>query len=116
VQRKKVKAETPVTLETFLAWKKKKQVLVPRSTQQLAVLDGSDPKWAHPAHICAGTGLTAATPSPGLGSPLRHLHRDWATSGYSQEEKAAAEERADKDSKSKVKKPRAFLGLCSPSP
>ena len=32
-----------------------------------------------------------------------------------QEEKAAAEERADKDAKSKVKKPRAFLGLCAPT-
>ena len=25
-----------------------------------------------------GTGLTAATSAPGLGSPLPHLHRDWA--------------------------------------
>jgi hypothetical protein len=29
-------------------------------------------------HICAGTGPTAATSAPGLGSPLPHLHRDWA--------------------------------------
>jgi hypothetical protein len=29
-------------------------------------------------HICAGTGLTPATSAPGLGSPLPHLHRDWA--------------------------------------
>jgi hypothetical protein len=29
-------------------------------------------------HICTGTGLTPATSAPGLGSPLPHLHRDWA--------------------------------------
>jgi hypothetical protein len=56
--------------------------------------------WAHPCHICAGTGLThatsapglgsaaatsapglgsaAATSAPGLGSPMPHLRRDWA--------------------------------------
>ena len=34
--------------------------------------------WAHPSHICAGTGLTAATSAPRLSSPLPHLHRDWA--------------------------------------
>jgi hypothetical protein len=46
--------------------------------------------WAHPCHICAGTGLTPATSAPiktartlatsprGLGSPLPHLHGDWA--------------------------------------
>ncbi len=33
-----------------------------------------------PCHICAGTGLTPATSAPGLGSPLPHLHRDWAHS------------------------------------
>ena len=27
--------------------------------------------WAHPAHICTGTGLTPAPSAPGLGSPLR---------------------------------------------
>ena len=36
--------------------------------------------WAHPCHICDGTGLTPATSAPGLGSPccspLPHLHRD----------------------------------------
>ncbi len=32
--------------------------------------------WAHPSHICAGTGLTPSTSAPGLGSPLPHLHRD----------------------------------------
>ena len=26
--------------------------------------------WAHPCHICIGTGLTPATSAPGLGSPL----------------------------------------------
>jgi hypothetical protein len=31
-----------------------------------------------PCHICAGTGRTPATSAPGLGSPLPHLHRDWA--------------------------------------
>ena len=31
-----------------------------------------------PAHCCTGTGLTPATSAPGLGSPLPHLHRDWA--------------------------------------
>ena len=34
--------------------------------------------WAHRSHICAGTGLTAPTYVPGLGSPLPHLRRDWA--------------------------------------
>ncbi len=34
--------------------------------------------WAHPCHICAGTGLTPATSAPGLGSPLSHPHREWA--------------------------------------
>jgi hypothetical protein len=47
--------------------------------------------WAHPTHICTGTGsrpcriwtgsgLARATSAPGLGSlaPLTHLHRDWA--------------------------------------
>jgi hypothetical protein len=35
---------------------------------------------AHPCHICTcGTGLTRATSAPvGLGSPVPHLHRDWA--------------------------------------
>ncbi len=33
---------------------------------------------AHRCHICTGTGLTAATSAPGLGSSLPHLHRDWA--------------------------------------
>jgi hypothetical protein len=31
-----------------------------------------------PARICTGTGPTPATSTPGLGSPLTHLHRDWA--------------------------------------
>ncbi len=30
----------------------------------------------HPRHICTGTGLTAATSAPGLGSPLPHLYHD----------------------------------------
>ena len=30
------------------------------------------------AAICTETGLTPATSAPGLGSPLPHLHRDWA--------------------------------------
>jgi hypothetical protein len=36
--------------------------------------------WAHPAHICAGTGPTPLTFAPGLGSgsPRPHLRRDWA--------------------------------------
>ncbi len=29
-------------------------------------------------HTRTGTGLTPATSVPGLGSPLPHLHRDWA--------------------------------------
>ena len=32
----------------------------------------------HLLHICAGTRLTHPTSAPGLGSPLPHLHRDWA--------------------------------------
>jgi hypothetical protein len=35
-------------------------------------------EWAHPTHICAGTGLHCATSAPGLGPPLPHLHRNWA--------------------------------------
>ncbi len=31
--------------------------------------------WAHPAHICAGTGLARAVSAPGLGSPRPHLRR-----------------------------------------
>jgi hypothetical protein len=34
--------------------------------------------WAHPGHACTRTGLTPATPAPGLGSPRPRLHRDWA--------------------------------------
>ena len=34
--------------------------------------------WAHRCHICTGTGLTAATSAPGLGSPRPHLRRDWS--------------------------------------
>ena len=36
----------------------------------------SDQLWAHPSHICAGTGLTPPTSAPGLGSPRPHLRRD----------------------------------------
>ena len=32
--------------------------------------------WAHPSHICAGTGLTPPTSAPGLGAPLPRLRRD----------------------------------------
>jgi kinesin family protein 18/19 len=32
----------------------------------------------HPSYSCAGTGLALATSAPGPGSPLPHLHRDWA--------------------------------------
>ncbi len=49
--------------------------------------------WAHPAHICTGTGLTPATSAPGpgltpatsapgLGSPLPHPRRSWAHPGH----------------------------------
>jgi hypothetical protein len=34
--------------------------------------------WAHPCHICTGTGRTPATAAPALGS-LPHIYRDWAT-------------------------------------
>ncbi len=34
--------------------------------------------WAHPCHICTGTGLTPATSAPGLRSPLPHLRQDCA--------------------------------------
>ncbi len=33
---------------------------------------------AHPAHVCAATGLTPPTSAPGLGSPRPHLRQDWA--------------------------------------
>jgi hypothetical protein len=32
--------------------------------------------WAHPCHICTGTGLAPVTSAPGLGSPVPHLRRD----------------------------------------
>jgi hypothetical protein len=32
--------------------------------------------WAHPAHICAGTGVTPPTSAPGPGSPRPHLRRE----------------------------------------
>jgi hypothetical protein len=32
----------------------------------------------NPYYICSATGLTPATSAPRLGSPLPHLHRDWA--------------------------------------
>jgi hypothetical protein len=34
--------------------------------------------WAHPCHICIGTGPIPTTSAPGLRRPLPHLHRDWA--------------------------------------
>ena len=34
--------------------------------------------WAHPTHICAGTGLHCATSAPELGLSCPHLQRDWA--------------------------------------
>ena len=35
--------------------------------------------WAHPCHICAGTGLTPAYICAGTGlAPCPHLHWDWA--------------------------------------
>jgi hypothetical protein len=38
----------------------------------------TDTRTGRRCHICAGTGLSPATSAPGLGSLLRHLHRDWA--------------------------------------
>jgi hypothetical protein len=38
----------------------------------------SEPDWAQPCHVCAGTGLSPATSAPGLGAPLPRLRRDWA--------------------------------------
>ena len=32
--------------------------------------------WAHPSHICTGTGPAPPTFAPGLGPPLPHLHGD----------------------------------------
>ena len=34
--------------------------------------------WAHPIHICTGTGLAPPTSAAGLGSPHPHLLLDWA--------------------------------------
>ena len=34
--------------------------------------------WAHPCHICIGTGLTPATSASGRGSPLPNLRQDGA--------------------------------------
>jgi hypothetical protein len=48
-------------------------VLVIRGASGTALQCVSGPR------ICAsGTGLAAATSAPGLGSPLPHLHQDWA--------------------------------------
>jgi hypothetical protein len=33
--------------------------------------------WAHPIHVCAGTGLPPATSASGPGSPRPRLRRDW---------------------------------------
>ena len=41
-------------------------------------LVGSEYAPVQPRHICTGTWPTPATSAPGLGSPLPHLHRDWA--------------------------------------
>jgi hypothetical protein len=41
---------------------------VPTATPQSRRGKGCS-NWAHPCHICAGTGLTLATSAPGLGSP-----------------------------------------------
>ena len=41
--------------------------------------------WAHPCHICTGTGLAPAASSPGLHqdwAPLPNLHRDWNPCGH----------------------------------
>jgi hypothetical protein len=35
--------------------------------------------WAHPCHICTGTGLGTATSAPGLGAPQPHEVRDWGS-------------------------------------
>ncbi len=54
----------------------------PTRCPQSAELGASRPHlhqdWAHPAHICTGTGLTPPTSAPELGSPRPHLHRDSA--------------------------------------
>ncbi len=34
--------------------------------------------WAHPAHICTGTGRSPFTSAPAPGPPLPDLRRDWA--------------------------------------
>ncbi len=34
--------------------------------------------WAHPSHICTGTGPTPPTSAPGLGATRPHLRWDWA--------------------------------------
>jgi hypothetical protein len=51
-----------------------------RVVQRAACCERSDlhRDWAHPRHICIGTGLTPATSAARLGSPLPHLQRNWA--------------------------------------
>jgi hypothetical protein len=41
-----------------------------RSLLQVPVVPHLRQEWAHPCHVCAGTGLTPVTSAPGLGSPL----------------------------------------------
>jgi hypothetical protein len=42
------------------------------------VCKARDERGAHSCHICTRAGLTFATSAPRLGSPMSHLHRDWA--------------------------------------
>ncbi len=47
---------------------------------ELQIIAGLEPTRLSgtPAHICTGVGPPLSTSAPGLGSPLPHLHRDWA--------------------------------------
>jgi hypothetical protein len=58
---------------------------VRRTVRDWAPLPHLHRDWAHPCHICIGTGLTPATSAPGLGSPLPHLHRDCGAARFAAE-------------------------------
>ena len=53
------------------------------SEHHICAVDASGSR-AHPAHICAGTGLTPRASAPGLGLPRAHLRRDCAGADHAQ--------------------------------
>jgi hypothetical protein len=48
-----------------------------RSCRSATASAGCSPVRRDTCRICTGTGFAPAASAPGLGAPLRHLHRDW---------------------------------------